>query len=61
MGKNRKFIPNQKTNKVVYIFDCYICIHKNKCDNSCYSRNYCGSFEKRAGIRKGFRRKRNGR
>ncbi len=51
--KNRKYIPNQNTDKLVAIFDCYFCIHKNKCIRFAddYTLIFCNSFKERAGIK----------
>ena len=54
MGKY-KFIPKEEKNG--YLVLCLNCIHKNKCIYSNFVQMNCGSFTKRAGIRKGFRRR----
>lgn len=51
--KNRKYIPNQSTDILVTVIDCYGCLHNNKCIRypDDYTIIFCKSFKKRAGIK----------
>lgn len=48
--KNRKYIPKETDERK--LVKCEKCIHHQKCINKCFATNDCGSFKKKAGIKK---------
>lgn len=48
--KNRKYIPKETDERITV--KCRKCIHHEKCVKKLYATNCCGSYKKKAGIRK---------
>ena len=53
--RNRKYIPKE-TNEKIFV-KCGGCIHFNKCVNRTYTTNFCGSYKKKAGIKKRMKKR----
>lgn len=55
--KNRKYIPKEiKGGRV----ECFKCVHEHKCIKGMFVTVDCGSFQKRAGIKKKIKKRNKG-